>query len=174
MDDGLGEGRVSLEEGNRPCARWRERGKGTRVGSDGDNGLRRYHIEGVCRVGTGTPKIVLDHRFELGEGGVVDGELPLEIRAHLALHLVDLAKIEHALSDDGPRIVPVSVVADDFRCDHECRNKQSVTRGAAGCGEASLKALEEHECGKCDALMELGAMEGICDKKREHGLGMGG
>jgi hypothetical protein len=41
-----------------------------------------------------------------------DPWLPLEKRTHLALHLVDLAKVEHALSDDGPRLVSSQMTLD--------------------------------------------------------------
>ena len=58
--------------------------------------------------------IALDHGLEVGEDGVIDGELPFEVRTHLAFHLVDLAKIEHVLSDDRPGLVAVGIVADDF------------------------------------------------------------
>jgi hypothetical protein len=43
-----------------------------------------------------------------------DVEEPLEIRAHLALHLVCLLEGVEVLSDDAPRLVGVSVVTDDF------------------------------------------------------------
>ena len=51
-------------------------------------------------VRTRTSEVALDHRFEVDKNGVVNSKLPLEIQAHLALHLVDFAKVEHALSDD--------------------------------------------------------------------------
>ena len=72
------------------------------------------HVQGVGRVGTGVPEIALDHGLKVGENDVVDGELPFEVRTHLTLHLIDLAKVEHALSDDRPGLVAVSVVTDDF------------------------------------------------------------
>ena len=56
--------------------------------------------------------IALDHGLEIGEDGVVDGELPFKVRTHLVFHLVDLAKAEHTLSDGGPGLVAVDVVAD--------------------------------------------------------------
>jgi hypothetical protein len=48
---------------------------------------------------------LLDHCLEVAENSIVDGEFPVEVAAHLALHLVDLAESEHALSDDAPRFV---------------------------------------------------------------------
>jgi hypothetical protein len=59
-------------------------------------------------------EISLDHGFKVGEDGVVDGEFPFEIATHFALHLVDLAEAEHALSDDTPRLVGVGIVTDDL------------------------------------------------------------
>ena len=38
-----------------------------------------------------------DGLFELGECLGCDVELPLQVRAHLALHLVDLPESEHTL-----------------------------------------------------------------------------
>jgi hypothetical protein len=66
---------------------------------------------------------VLDHRFEILEYGLVNCQLPLEITTHLAFYLINLAQGKHALSNDTPGLVRVSVVADDFRGDHECGNK---------------------------------------------------
>lgn len=47
-------------------------------------------------------KVALDHGFEIGEDDILNSEPPLEIQAHLVLYLVDLLKVEHALSNDGP------------------------------------------------------------------------
>jgi hypothetical protein len=85
--------------------------------------LLRHHLERVRRVGAWRAEIALDHRFEILEYGLVDSQLPLEITAHLAFHLIDLAQRKHALSNDAPGLVRVSVVANDFRGDHECGNK---------------------------------------------------
>ena len=49
--------------------------------------LLRDHVQGVRRVGTGAPKIALDHGLKIGEDGVVDGELPFKVRTHLLFHL---------------------------------------------------------------------------------------
>ena len=119
----FGRGRVSLAErrdGARAGAGWGRGGLGNRrTTGSGRRGvvrtrLLRDHVQGVGRVGSGTPEIALDHGLKVSEDDVVDGELPFEVRTHLALHLVDLAEVEHALSDDRPGFVAVSVVADDF------------------------------------------------------------
>ena len=49
-----------------------------------------------------------------------------EILAHLALHLVDLPELEHALADDRPGLVGVGVVADHLGGDHEGTDEQAV------------------------------------------------
>ena len=119
----FGRGRVSLTErrdGARAGAGWgRGRLGNRRTTGSGRRGvgrtrLLRDHVQGVGWVVTRAPEIALDHGLKVGENDVVDGELPLEVRTHLALHLVDLAKVEHALSDDRPGLVAVSVAADDF------------------------------------------------------------
>ena len=76
--------------------------------------LLGHHLERVRRVRTWTAEVPLDHCDKVGEDGVVDGKLPLEITAHLSLHLVDLAEGEHALGDDAPRLVRIGVVADNL------------------------------------------------------------
>ena len=50
-------------------------------------------------------KIPLNHGFKLLEGTGFRTELPLEARAHLALHLVDLLKGEDPLADNAPGLV---------------------------------------------------------------------
>jgi hypothetical protein len=69
------------------------------------------HLERICRVGTNTTEIALDHHLEIGKNGVVDGKLPLEITAHFPLHLVDLAKRKHALCHNAPGFIRIRVVA---------------------------------------------------------------
>ena len=39
--------------------------------------------------------------YSIVEDGVVYGILPIEVTAHLSLHLVDLAESEHALGDNA-------------------------------------------------------------------------
>jgi len=58
-------------------------------------------------------KLLLDHcklkrmvlstvsSYSIVEDGVVYGILPIEVTAHLSLHLVDLAESEHALGDNA-------------------------------------------------------------------------
>jgi hypothetical protein len=51
----------------------------------------------------------LSKGFELSS---LDVENPLEVRAHLSLHLVDLFEGVEVLADNAPRLVGVGVVAD--------------------------------------------------------------
>ena len=66
------------------------------------------------RVWSRTPEAVLDHGLKISKNGIIDGEVPFEVSTHLAFHLVDLAKVEHALGDDQPGLVAVGIVAHDF------------------------------------------------------------
>jgi hypothetical protein len=60
-------------------------------------GLQR--VRGIWRW---SAEIALDHHLRIREYVAVDGELPIEIAAHFALHLVDLSKREHALRHNAP------------------------------------------------------------------------
>lgn len=66
----------------------------------------------------------------------IDVEDPLEVAAHFALHLVDLFERIEILAHDAPRLVRVSVVADDFGGNHESGDEKAVARGAPGGREA--------------------------------------
>jgi hypothetical protein len=79
-----------------------------------------------------------DAGLELDDLLTLNVEVPLEIAAHLSLHLVDLFEREHLLRDDTPRLVRVGVVTDDLGGYHEGGDKEAVPRGTAGGGEPSL------------------------------------
>ena len=49
----------------------------------------------------------------------IDVELPLHVGAHRLFHLLDLPECEHA----WPRLVGISIVADDLGREHESGNK---------------------------------------------------
>ena len=70
-------------------------------------------------VGSRAGEVTAHLRFEIAQDRRLDVELPLEIAAHLALHLVDLAEGEHALAHDAPGLVGVGVVTDNLGCNHE-------------------------------------------------------
>jgi hypothetical protein len=75
----------------------------------------------------------------------LDVEEPLEIGAHLALHLVYLLEGVEVLADDAPRLVGVSVVADDLRRYHEGGDEETVTARTTGGGKSLLQSCEEEK-----------------------------
>lgn len=77
-------------------------------------------------------------------------ELPLEVRAHLALHLVGLAQREEVLADDGPGLIRVRVVTDDLTRNHEGGEEVVAAAAPVGRGEAHLEAVEQNERGVVD------------------------
>lgn len=85
------------------------------MGSSSTKGTPGDQNGGIVWIGGfGVLEVLPDHLLEGGEYGIVYGELPVQIIAHLALHLVDLAQGEHALGDDAPGLVGVGVVAHDL------------------------------------------------------------
>jgi hypothetical protein len=61
--------------------------------------------------------------LKIAQRGGIYVELPLEIRAHLSFHLVNLPESEHALTHDAPRLVRIRVIADDLGGEHKGGNK---------------------------------------------------
>lgn len=118
--------------------RWR------RCAAAGRVGRRRWHGRGcgrgkyVARIRAHALEVSTDLHLKLLQRPRPDIELPLEIAAHLAFHLVDLAEGEHALADDGPGLVGVGVVADDLGGEHESGDEESVPGGPACGGEAGF------------------------------------
>jgi hypothetical protein len=56
-----------------------------------------------------------------------------DILTHLPLHLIDLAWLEHTLSDDAPNIlVQVSIIVNDLGSQHECEDEKAVTSPSVG------------------------------------------
>ena len=104
------------------------------VRSDGGEGVGgggsefQYCLEHIGGVGSGASKVLADHVLELLEGTRLNVQLPVEILAHLVLHLVDLPELKHALAGDRPGLVRVGVIADHFGRDHERRNKEAVAQ----------------------------------------------
>lgn len=70
-------------------------------------------------VGPRAGEVAAHLRLEVTQDRGLDVKLPLEVAAHLALHLVDLAEGEHALAHDAPGFVGVGVVTDDLGGNHE-------------------------------------------------------
>ena len=87
--------------------RWQGRG----CGGSGDF---RYCLEYVGGVGSGASNVLVDHVLEL------------LVLAHLALHLVDPPKLEHALADYQPGLVRIGIVTDHLGGDHEHRDEEMV------------------------------------------------
>jgi hypothetical protein len=64
-------------------------------------------------VGSRASNILTYHGLELFQSQRLDVQLPIEVLAHLPLHLVDLSQQEHALPDDAPGLVRIGVIAYD-------------------------------------------------------------
>jgi hypothetical protein len=82
--------------------------------------------------------LLLDALGESLELRGFDMEQPLEVRAHLVLHLIYLLESVEVLSGGTPRLVVVGVVASDLRGDHEGRNEETVAAGSSSSGESLL------------------------------------
>jgi len=85
----------------------------------------------VSGVGTRTFEVPPNHRLEFLECAWLDIELPLKVGTHLALHLVDLPKGKHTLTDDTPRLVRIHVITYDLGSNHESRDEKTVPGGPA-------------------------------------------
>jgi hypothetical protein len=127
----------------------------------------------VSRIGTRSLEVLPNHGLELLERARLHVQLPLEVRTHLPLHLVDLPERKHPLTDDAPGLVGVGVIAYDLGSNHESRNEQPVAGGTASGNEPGLQSLQEVESGKGHRRRESRAMESVCDEVRE-GWGRGG
>lgn len=93
--------------------------------------------------------IFANAEFELSEFAGIGVEHPFQIAAHFSLHLVYFPEGEHALTDDGPTLVGISVVADHLAGDHKGRDEETMTRGPTRSGEAGLESGEKKQGGKC-------------------------
>ena len=81
---------------------------------------RRRLREDHGRIRSGPGEILLNAVLKIAQRGGIYVELPLEVRAHLSFHLVDLPESEHALTHDTPRLVRIGVIADDLGGEHKC------------------------------------------------------
>ena len=75
-----------------------------------------------------------------------DIDFEAEVPKQLPFHLVDFPEREESLTDDGPALVAVGIIAAALASEHERRNEQPVTTGSTGSREARLEALEQEEC----------------------------
>ena len=96
----------------------------------------------MSRVRTGTLKIPPDHRLEFLESGGLYVKLPLEVGTHLAFHLVDLPKSEHALTDDAPGFVGIRVIAYDLGSNHKRGDEKAVAGRTASGNKPRLESLQ--------------------------------
>ena len=99
-------------------------------------------------VGARALEISANHRLELLESAGLDVELPFQIGTHLALHLVNLPKGEHTLTDDTPGFVGICVIADDLGSNHKRGDEEAVPGGTACGDEPGLQSLQKIESGK--------------------------
>ena len=127
-------------------------------------------------VGARTFEVPPNHSHEFLECAGLDIELPLQVGTHLPLHLVDLPKGKHTLTDDTPRLVRVSVIAYDLGSNHKSRDKKAVPGGPASGDESRLESLQKVECSKGHGGRKPRAMECVGDEVSEQrgGSGRGG
>jgi hypothetical protein len=130
----------------------------------------------VSGVGTRTFEIPPNHGLELLECAGLDIELPLKVGTHLALHLVDLPKGKHTLTNNTPGLVGIGVIAYDLGSNHECRDEKAVSGGPASGDESRLESLQQIESSKGHGGRKPRAMECVGDEVRERrgGGGRGG
>ena len=124
-------------------------------------------------VGTRTLEIPPNHGLEFLECAGLDVELPLEVGTHLALHLIDLPKGEHALPDNAPGLVGIRVIADDLGSNHECGYEEAVPGGTASGDKPRLQSLQKIESSKGHGGRKPRAMECVGNEVREGGGGRG-
>jgi hypothetical protein len=92
-----------LRDGN-ACGEGRYRAAGTGVRAVRERSRRslwQYHR----RVRPRTGEIVAYAALKVAQRGRVDVQLPLQVGAHLPLHLVDLPQRKHALANYAPGLV---------------------------------------------------------------------
>ena len=95
----------------------------------------------MSRVGTWTFEIPPNHGLEFLERAGLDVELPFEVGAHFPLHLINLPKGKHTLTDDAPGLVRIGIIADDLGSNHKCRDEQAVAGGTTSGDESRLESL---------------------------------
>ena len=95
-------------------------------------GAQRRSWEGIVSgVGTQTFEVPPNHRLKFLECAWLHVELPFKVGTHFALHLVDLPKGEHTLTDNKPGLVRIRVIAYDLGSNHEGRDEKTVAGGPA-------------------------------------------
>jgi hypothetical protein len=113
--------------------------RSSRGGCRSPRGAFRNGDKGVIGIhSTIFTKVLPDGGLEIAQDRVVDSEFPVQIAAHLPLHLVDLPQRKHPLCHDPPGLVRVRIVAYYLGSDHESRNEETVAGRTASSRETSL------------------------------------
>jgi hypothetical protein len=145
----------------------------TCVGGDGGEGVGRrggqfrYRLQDVRGVRSRASEVLTYHILELLQGRRLDIQFPIQVLAHLPLHLINLPQLEHPLPNYTPRLVRICVVTDYLRCDHEGGDEESVARRTASCWKSRFESLEENEGCESDRSVELRSMECVGDEMGE-------
>jgi hypothetical protein len=77
------------------------------------------------------------------------------------------------LAYNTPRLIGVSVVADDLGCYHEGGDEEPVPGRPSSGGKTPFESGEEEEGAECDRRAEASAMKGVGDECRESWGGSG-
>jgi hypothetical protein len=106
--------------------------------------------------GSWISEMQFDRLLEAIENIDINSEIWVQMTPDLALHLLDLPRREHALSDNGPWSAAVGAVTGDFDSRHEGGDEETV----AACGQSvRCLALKEKQRGKDNRGREFGAVE---------------
>ena len=154
-------GMSGIEAGDRWS--WLIRGDG-REGVGGDGGKFRNGLEYIGRIGSWASEVLADHVLKFLEGAGLNVKLLVEILAHLALHLVDLPQLDHALTDYRPGLVWVGIIADHLGGDHECADEETMAQWATSSRKSGLELLQEDEGSKCYQRVEFRPVQGISNE----------
>lgn len=93
------------------------------------------------------PIAATDVVLELHQVLNVDLKVPVQPRAHLALHLVDLLEREQAAVGFTPNIILADYIGRRLGRNQECRQKQPRARSAPRIGSQSRsKPVKKEEC----------------------------
>jgi len=69
---------------------------------------------------------------ELFEFTSTNSEIERQVMDHLALHEIDVAELVKTLSNNGPTLVGVCVIANNFTGEHVTGEEKPVAESAAG------------------------------------------
>ena len=89
------------------------------------------------------PEVGFNCFFKVSENRVIHSEFPVQISAHLPLHLIHLARGEYVLNNNMPWLVRICIIAHGFGRDHVCRKEQLMSRWCIRRREPCFKSFEE-------------------------------